>query len=283
MAHRTSRRRKDLAKRVILHIVLISISAVMLVPFLWQLSTSLKESGTEFAWPPQWIPRPPVWRNYVDALTLLPFDIYLKNSLIISVSATFGSVMSAALAGYGFARLRFPGRDFLFGLCLSVLMLPGVVTLIPQFILFRHLGWVDTFKPLIVPAYFGGSAFATFMIRQFFLTIPLELDEAARIDGAGSFRIFGWILLPLLKPALITMGILNFLFYWNDFMGPLIYISSSEKMTLTLGLRAFQGQWGTEWNYMMAASAVMTVPVLILFFSAQRYFMEGIVMTGLKG
>jgi len=258
---------------------------IMLIPFFWLISTSLKVRGTEFTFPPVWIPRPAVWKNYYTAIfdSGLPFTRFLLNTVIITSFNMVGVLLSASLAGFGFSRMRFPGRDKLFVLVLSTMMLPDIVTQIPSYLLFRLFGWIDTFLPLIVPTYLGGGAFNIFLYRQFFLGIPYELDEAARIDGAGTLDIYLKVIVPLSKPVMTSVAIFTFLGNWNSFMGPLIYLNSLEKMTLAVGLRAFQGLRGTEWNLMMAASAVMMVPVLVLFFAAQRYFIRGIVTTGFGG
>lgn len=268
-----------------MQIILIALSVVMMVPFVWLISTSLKIRGTEFTFPPVWIPRPAVWSNYTTAIfdSGLPFPLFLWNTAIITGANIVGVLLAASLAGFGFARMRFPGREKLFVLVLSTLMLPEIVTQIPSYLLFRQLGWIDTFLPLIVPTYFGGGAFNIFLFRQFFMTIPFELDEAARIDGASTWQIYFRLILPLSKPVLAAVAIFTFLANWNAFMGPLIYLNSIEKMTLAVGLLAFQGLRGTEWNLMMAAAAVMIVPVLIIFFAAQRYFIEGIVTSGFGG
>jgi ABC-type glycerol-3-phosphate transport system permease component len=269
----------------IMQVILVAFSVVMLIPFVWLLSTSLKIRGTEFTFPPVWIPRPPVWKNYYTAFfdSGLPFPRFLLNTAIITGASMVGTLFSASLAGFGFARMRFPGRDKLFILVLSTLMLPEIVTQIPSYLLFRLFGWIDTFLPLIVPTFLGGSAFNIFLFRQFFMSIPYELDEAARIDGAGTLQIYLRVILPLSRPVLSTVAIFTFLGSWNSFMGPLIYLNSLENMTLAVGLRAFQGLRGTEWNLMMAAAAIMMVPVLIVFFVAQRYFIQGIVTTGFGG
>ena len=224
-----------------------------------------------------------VWYNYVRAMTVLPFHLFVKNTLIITLSATAGSILTASLAGFAFARLRFPARGFLFGLCLSSMMLPYAVTMIPQFILFKSLGWVNTLLPLTVPAWFGGGAFFIFLCRQFFMTIPYEYDDAARIDGAGEWQIWARVILPLSRPVLATIAVFSFVNHWNDFMGPLIYLHSMEKRTIAVGLRTYLGMEGTDWNYLMAAAVASTIPILVLFFSAQRYFVKGVVMSGLAG
>lgn len=289
-AHSTTRARftsgsQRLLYPIVMQILLIACSIVMLIPFVWLISTSLKIRGTEFTFPPVWIPRPAVWANYYNAFfnSGLPFPRFLLNTTIITVASMVGTLLSSSLAGFGFARMRFPGRDKLFVLVLSTLMLPEIVTQIPSYLLFRLFGWIDTFLPLIVPAFLGGSAFNIFLFRQFFMSIPYELDEAARIDGAGTRQIYLRVILPLSKPVLSTVAIFTFLGSWNAFLGPLLYLNSLENMTLAVGLRAFQGLRGTEWNLMMAAAAIMMVPVLIVFFVAQRYFVEGIVTTGFGG
>lgn len=255
----------------------------MLLPFIWAISTSLKPTGQEFTYPPQWIPKPIMWGNYKKALTILPFGAFLKNTIVITITCMCGNILTASLAGFAFARLRFPGRDPLFMLCLSTMMLPYAVTMIPQFILYRYLGWIDTLLPLTVPAWLGGNAFFIFLCRQFFMTIPYELDDAARIDGAGEWQIWYRIMLPLSQPVVATMAIFSLVTHWNDFMGPLIYLHSMEKRTVAIGLRTFIDTDSSAWNYLMAAAVATTIPILILFFSAQKYFIEGVVMSGLAG
>jgi multiple sugar transport system permease protein len=273
----------------LLHLVLIALGITFLIPLLWMISTSLKSPGTELVYPPQWIPQPIAWSNYNTALvTMQPFSLYLRNTCIIAAGVTIGDVLSTSLAAYAFARLRFPGRNILFMAMLAILMLPNIVTLVPTFLLMRYLHWIDTFLPLIVPAWFGatpaGGAFSMFLFRQFFMTIPRELDEAARIDGANPIRIWWSILLPLSGPVLIAVAILDVLNTWNDFLMPLIFINSPDNFTLTLGLGEFQlAHQQALWNYMMAASVAMVLPVLVVFFFAQRYFMRGIVTSGLAG
>jgi ABC-type glycerol-3-phosphate transport system permease component len=256
---------------------------LMMLPFLWLLSSSLKTSSQLWLMPPKWIPDPVRWQNYADAMTTLPFGRYTLNTLIITIPVVIGTLISASLCGYGFARIEFPGRDLFFWFFLATMMLPSIVTMIPVFILFSRLGWIDTFKPLIIPPILGGGAFNVFLFRQFFLTIPNELSDAARIDGCSEFSIYSRIILPLSRPIMITVAIFTFLATWNDFMGPLIYLNSESKKTIALGLASFQGLYSTNWELLMAASLVMTLPTIILFFLAQRYFIEGIVMTGLKG
>ncbi|MGI6207686.1 MAG: carbohydrate ABC transporter permease [Anaerolineae bacterium] len=280
-----SGRLRQVGSHILLQSVLLVGSAIMLIPFFWLVSTSLKVRGTEFIFPPVWIPKPVVCRNYYTAIfeSSLPFTRFLWNTAVITGANMVAVLFAASLAGFGFARMRFPGREKLFLLVLSTLMLPEIVTMIPSYLLFRSLGWIDTFLPLIVPNILGGGAFNIFLFRQFFRGIPYELDEAARIDGAGVLQTYLKVIMPLSKPVVTTVMIFTFLGNWNSFMGPLIYLNSIEKMTLAVGLRAFQGLRGTEWNLMMAAAAVMMVPVFVVFFAAQRYFIQGIVTTGFGG
>ena len=257
-------------------------SVVMSMPFLWMLSTSLKAEYQVLLYPPRWIPSPIQWQNYGDVFVKAPFVVWFGNTLLITGVSLVGTLFTASLVAYGFSRIQFWGRNFLF-ILLSTMMLPDVVTLIPTFILFSRLGWVDTFLPLIVPFFFGGTPFYIFLIRQYLTTIPFDLEEAAFIDGASTFTVFWRIILPLAKPVLGTVGLFSFLSNWNDFMRPMIYLNSPEKKTLAVGLRYFQSQWGTEWALMMAAATIMIVPVLIVFFFTQRYFVKGIALSGLGG
>jgi multiple sugar transport system permease protein len=268
---------------LLLHLALIAAGVTFVLPFVWLLSTSLKQSGTELAYPPQWIPHPIMWSNYKTALVdVVPFFTYFKNTMIITVGATTGDVLMSAVVAYSFARLRWPGRNVLFMLTLATLMLPSIVTIIPTFLLMRYLHWIDTFLPLTVPAWAGGNAFSIFLFRQFFMTIPLELDEAARVDGAHPLRIFWSLILPLSGPVLTTVVIFDVLNYWNDLFNPLIFLNSESNYTMALGLTQYVvGHSGTLYNLQMAAAVVMTIPVIVLFFFAQRYFMRGIVTTGL--
>jgi len=265
------------------YVPLALLAIVLLGPVLWMVSTSLKEPGTEFAYPPVLSPQPIVWRNYLDALAQQPFGRYLANTLIIAGTATLGTVVSASLAAFGFGRIRFPGRDLLFVLLLSTMMLPDVVTLVPHYILFSKLHWINTFLPLTVPPWFGGGAFNVFLIRQFFMGIPYELDEAARMDGANNLQIYRQILLPLAGPALATVAIFTVVANWNDFLSPLIYLNSPDCFTLALGLQNYQTLYGVQWAWLMAAAMVMVAPVVALFFAFQRFFVQGIQITGLAG
>ncbi|MGH2460372.1 MAG: carbohydrate ABC transporter permease [Chloroflexota bacterium] len=269
--------------RAVLYVSLVAVGVTFVVPYFWMVSTSFKRTGYEFQYPPVWIPSPVVWHNYVDTWNLLPFAIWTWNTVVIVGLSMAGAILTSSMAGYGFARLRFPGRGFLFSLCLATMMLPSIVTLIPKFILFTNLGWVNTNLPLWVPWWFGGDAFYIFLCRQFFFGVPYELDEAARIDGASSWRIYAQIMLPLSKAVIATMAIFAFQGGWNDFLNPLIYLPDRDKMTLTVGLNTMLGMYQTNWNYLMAASTLMTIPVIVIFFLAQRHFIRGITTTGLAG
>jgi ABC-type glycerol-3-phosphate transport system permease component len=268
--------------RAVLHIVLIMGAIFLMLPLGWMLSTSLKSLGTVFIFPPKWIPEDPLWSNYVDLFQVVPFGRYILNTSLVTLLDVIGKLISCSLVAFSFARLRWRGRNTLFLIMLATMMLPTQVTLIPQFIVFRELGWIDTYLPLVLPNWFGGP-FLTFLLRQFFMSIPFELDDAARIDGASIFGIYWRIILPLSKPALAAVAIFMFNGSWNEFFAPLIYLHSREKYTIALGLRSFQDQNYTEWHLLMAASLVAMLPVVIIFFFAQRYFIQGIVFTGLKG
>jgi multiple sugar transport system permease protein len=262
---------------------LIVLGLIFALPLFWMVSTALQENQQVMVFPPEWIPDPVVWRNFPDAWTFAPFNTYLKNTLIVTGFATLGQVLSASLVAYGFARLRFPGREPLFLLLLATTMLPYIVTLVPQFLLFRELGWINSFLPLIVPYFFGGSPFLIFLLRQYFRTIPMELSDAARIDGESEFGIFWRIILPLARPALVTITVFSFLAHWNDFLGPLVYLNDEGKKTLMLGLQGFIGQTQQRFQFMMAASTLVALPTLILFFVFQRVFIRSVVLTGMKG
>lgn len=268
--------------RVLIYAILITGALLIFVPFAWTISTSLKTEKQVLEFPPTWIPNPVAWENYYKALTVRPFHIYYKNTFIISLLSVFGQVLSSSIVAYGFARFRFPGRNVLFGLLLSTMMIPSHLLIIPQFVLFKYLGWLDTFRPLIVPNFFG-SAFSIFLLRQYFLTIPLELDEAAKIDGASALQIFWRIILPLAKPALGAVAVFEFVSSWQDFMAPLIYLSSERNYTVSLGLAVFRSEYFTAWNLFMAAAVVAMIVPLIVFFIAQKYFIGGVALTGSGG
>lgn len=268
-------------QHLLTHLILLCGVVLMFIPLAWTLSTSLKTPATMYLFPPQWIPNPIRWQNYLDVFSAIPLLRYIGNTSLITICVIIGKTLSVSLVAFSFARLQWWGRDVLFLIMLATLMLPMHVTLIPQFVLFRNLGWIDTYLPLIVPDFFGGP-FLTFLMRQFFMSIPRDLDDAARIDGCSSFGVYWRILLPLSKPALLAVVILVFNGTWNEFLQPLIYLHSQDKFTLALGLRLFQGEASTSWHLLMAASLLTMLPVLVLFFSAQRYFIQGIVFTGIK-
>jgi len=281
MDHRI-RRVRYITGRLLVHLVLFAGACLYLFPFVWMLSTSLKSPNEVMTNPPIWIPKVIMWQNYPDALNYFPFWTYLGNTLFIVVMNMMGVIFSSSLVGYAFARLRWPGKSFWFGVLIATMMLPGAVTMIPQFIMYRNFGWLNSYLPLIVPAY-TGSAFNIFLLRQFFRTIPMDLSESAKIDGCHEFRIFLQIVLPLCAPALATVAIFSFMGSWNDFIGPLLYINEKMRYTLTFGLRTFQMQNDAKWYLLMAASIVVAVPTLIVFFTCQKYFIEGITLTGMKG
>jgi len=266
---------------VALHVFLYAGALTMIAPFLWMLSTSLKELTDVFAWPPQWLPNPPLWDNYIKVFTLVPFGRYLANTVLVSACRVAGVVITSAMAGYAFARLRFRGRDAIFFLYLGTMMIPGQVTMIPNFILMRILHWLDTYYALIIPQLF--SAFGAFLMRQYFLSLPPALEEAAVIDGCNPWGVFRRIALPLSMPALATLSIFTLLGSWNDFMWPLIMTNSPSLRVLSVGLSSFQERYVTNWPLLMAGAVVALLPVLVAYLFAQRYFVEGIAMSGIKG
>ncbi len=278
--------RKALASRalrlILLYALLIAVSLLFFSPVIWMLTTALKPAKDIFRIPPVWIPSPPNWRIFYDSWVPTGFNTYLFNTVKITVLAMLGTLLSASLVAYSFARLRWPGRDVFFTLTLASMMLPFQVRIIPLFLVFKQLGWLDTHLPLIVPHWFG-DAFYIFLLRQYFRTLPVDLDEAARIDGASSLRIYWSILLPLIRPALATVAIFSFMDNWNSFMTPLIYLNSQSNFTLAIGLAQFRNQFQVSWNALMAASFLVSVAPLCVFFFAQKYFIQGIAMTGIKG
>lgn len=276
-----SRRRKKCAKHLGLHLLLITGSVVMLVPFAWMLSTSLKQPGDVFIYPPQWIPQPVQWENYRETVSVMPFGRFYLNSIIQAVSVTVLQLLTASLAAFAFARLRFRGRDVLFLLYLATMMIPFPVTMIPNFVIMRYFNWIDTFRALILPPSF--SAFSTFLLRQYFMSIPLEMDDAARVDGASSFRIWWQIILPLSGPALATLAIFTFLGQWNSFLWPLIVTNSEKMRTLPVGLATFQSQYSVQWHLLMAGSVIAVLPVLVIYIAGQKWFVRGITLTGMGG
>ena len=285
--HRWHVFRRNGSARFVLYLVAIVTALDLQPPFFWTIGSSLKPLTEIYVFPPTLWPKEIRWANYSDVFRLAPFALFIWNTVVITALAMIGQILSASAVAYGFSRFRFPGREWLFFLVLSTMMLPWQVTIVPTFLLFRYLGWINTFMPLIVPSYFGGGAFYIFLLRQFFMTIPRDLDEAAKIDGASSVRIFWNILLPLAKPAIATVAIFSFIQHWNEFIAPLIFLNSTDKFTVSIGLRyfvanPFESDEPRE-AILMAASLIVATPPLILFFAAQKYFVRGIVTTGLKG
>lgn len=274
-------RGQRLAIRIFSHGLLLAGAFLMIVPFAWMASTAFKEPGDAFTFPPTWIPRPPSLDNFRDVFTEIAFSRYLLNSLIVALGVTVGEVLTSALAAYAFARLRFPGRDPLFLLYLATLMIPGQVTLIPNFILMRYFDWINTYQGLIIPTAF--TALGTFLLRQYFLSIPRELEEAARIDGASYLKVWWQIIMPLATPALATLAVFSFMGSWNSFLWPSVMSSGDDVRTLTVALRALVTEYGTEWGMLMAGSLIATIPMLLVFLAAQKYFVRGIATTGMTG
>jgi multiple sugar transport system permease protein len=269
-------------KSILTHVILLVGSLGFIMPLVYMVSTSLKATRQIAKFPPELIPNPFIWRNYTDVFIYAPMHKYLLNTVFIIIPSIIGAAITSALAAYAFARLRAPGKKYIFMVLIATMMLPGVVTLIPTYILFAKLGWVGTFKPLIVPVLFG-SPFFIFLMRQFFTTIPRELEDAALIDGCSRWQIFWTIILPLAKPIMATVTVFAFMGSWNDYFGPLIYLGEKSQYTLSLGLQVFVQNHRTEWGMLMAASTMMVMPVILLFFFAQKQFVQGITLTGMKG
>lgn len=277
-------------RQAALQAVLITFSVIFMLPLLWMIVTSIKPEAEAMASPPVWIPSKVMLENYPEAfaynskdLGYIPFLTYGQNTLFVTILAVIGSVISNALVAYSFARIKWRGREFFFGLTLATMMVPGPVLMVPLYALFKEFDWIGTFRPLWVPAFFGG-AFNIFLLRQFLKTIPMDLSEAATIDGANEWRIFLDVIVPLCRPALTVIAVFTFMWAWNDFMGPLLYLTDQKTFTLSMGLQFFQSQHtGTSWSLLMAASLIVIIPVIIVFFLAQRVFIEGIATTGMKG
>ena len=269
-------------KNYFTYIILIFGSFFMLMPLVWLVRSSFMELNQIFIFPPVWIPEPITFENYPGVFDAVPFLKYFINTFTILIPSVVGIVISCCMGAYAFSRLNWPYRDFIFAVLMTTLMLPYAVTLIPTFLIWAKLGLVNTFWPLIIPKWFG-AIFYIFLLRQFFLTIPKELDEAAKIDGANPLQILWHVILPLSRPALITVAIFAALAEWNDFLGPLIYLNNDEDYTLAIGLAQFTGLYHSQWNLLMAASTMVVLPVIILFFFAQKHFIEGIALTGTKG
>ncbi|MCO5297020.1 MAG: carbohydrate ABC transporter permease [Fimbriimonadaceae bacterium] len=283
-------KRTQVWRITLIHVVLVVLSILFLFPLIWMLSTSVKPIEETMQIPPTWIPKHWNWSSYVDAITygsdkvgFIPFVIYARNTLLLAILGVAGTLFSNSVVAYAFSRLRWPGRDIAFAVTLATMMVPFPVLMVPIYELFRNLGWIGTFRPLWVPTFFG-SAFSIFLLRQFFRTIPFELSEAAKLDGASEWRIFRDVIVPLAKPALAVVALFHFMATWNDFLGPLIYLQDQDTFTLSLGLQFYQSQHGgTQWNLLMAASTIVVAPVIILFFFTQKQFIQGIAATGLKG
>jgi len=271
----------------VVYTTIVILSILFMFPFFWTVSSSLKTPAEINTFPPTWVPVVPHWFNYVRVTQKVPFFLWVKNSFLVVLLGTSGALISSAFVAYSFARFQYRGRDLIFMITLGTMMLPAQVTLIPQYVLFHRLGWVPSIKPLWVPAWFGGGAFNIFLLRQFIMTLPMELDEAAIIDGASYPRIFFRIIVPLCKPALATVAVLSFIARWNNFIGPLIYLNTRDKFTVAVGLSYLQtlpeAPGEPLQNLLMAASVMAMFPILVLFFSAQRYFVQGIVLSGIKG
>jgi multiple sugar transport system permease protein len=282
--------KRTLPKTLILQAVLIGLSVLFFFPFLWVVTTAVKPVEETMKSPPIWIPSKFMWGNFWDAISYgrdtlgyIPFLLYARNTIVLCILTVSGVVVSNALVAYSFARLRWPGRDLMFAITLATMMVPFPVLMVPTFALFRHFDWIGTFRPLWVPAWFA-SAFNIFLLRQFFRSIPFELSEAAKLDGASEWQIFRQVITPLAKPALAVVALFAFMGTWNDFLGPLIYLLNQKTFTLALGLQFFQSQnGGTPWHLLMAASTIVILPIIILFFFTQRLFIQGIAITGLKG
>ncbi|MGM7722308.1 carbohydrate ABC transporter permease [uncultured Metabacillus sp.] len=268
-------------QKTLSHLCLIIASCFFIIPFIWMVSTSLKPITQVFSYPPEWIPKPFQWSNYLDAMEYIPFFTYLNNTVVITLVSTLGVVLTCPLVAYSFAKLEWKGRNVFFFITIAVMMIPGQVTMIPLFLIFNKMGWVGTPLPLIVPAFFG-VPFYIFLLRQFFLGLPNDLRDAAKIDGASEFRIYWQIMLPLANPAVLAVGLFQFMGSWTDFIGPLLYLTDETQYTLSLGLQQFQTQMGTEWGLMMAVSTMMTLPIIILFFFLQKTFIQGITFSGIK-
>ncbi len=276
------RRRTADGWRLATYAALIALGALYLLPLLWMVATSLKTGPQAIANPPSLIPSPVVWANFPDALTQINFPQALRNSLVYALPAVVGTVFSCSLVAYGFARIAWPGRDLVFIVLLGTMMLPGQVTFIPLYVIYAKLGWIGTFLPLVVPTFLG-NPFFIFLLRQFFRGIPEELSSAARIDGASELQILLRIIVPLSWPALITVGLFTFIDKWGDFFGPIVYLNNADLYPLSVAVQTFQAAHKTDWPLSMAASVVISAPLVVLYFLAQRKFIEGINLTGIKG
>ncbi len=265
------------------YLTLILLACFFVLPWLWMVSTSLKNPSELVLWPPKWIPNPIRWDNYISAFRQAAFSRYLGNTLLVTVPSVLGAVASNALAGYGFARVRWPGRDVVFAAVLATMILPGFVTFIPLYILFRRINWIDTYLPLVVPCFLG-DPFFIFLLRQFLMGLPNEISDAARVDGASELGIFAQVILPLARPAIAVVALFQFIGSWNDYFGPLVYLNDKARYTISLGIANMQASYGfSNFAWIMAATCMSVLPIIVLFFFAQRTFIEGIALTGLKG
>ena len=269
-------------RRIALYLTLVIGAVFFLLPFGWMIATSLKPDDQVFALPPTWLPDPVQWSNYARLFDEIPFFRYLLNTVFVTTVSVIGYLASSAVVAYGFAKLRWPGRDIMFYVLLITMVLPPQVTLIPQFVLFQKLGWVGSFYPLIVPPFFG-SAFAVFLLRQFYTSIPGDISDSARIDGASEWQVFYRIILPLARPALATAGLFIFIWTWTDFLNPLIYLTDDRLYTLAIGLQQLSSTRGSAWPLLMGGATLMSLPIIILFFFAQKTFIEGVSTGGVKG
>jgi len=276
-------RNRSLTLGIAVHILVLLLAVVFVLPLVWMLSTALKSPSDVLQMPPVLIPTSPHWENFYTALTVVPFMQYLRNSGVYAGFTLVGDILSSSMIAYAFARLRSRWSAPLFLLVLATMMVPFQVVMIPQFLIFKQLGWLNSYLPLIVPAYFG-SPFLIFLLRQFFRGLPRDLEDAAKVDGAGHFMIFWRIVLPLSRPALVSVAIFSFMYHWNDYLGPLIYLNNNDLYPASLGLAQYTATYGgTEWNYLMAASLVALLPCAVVFFIGQRYFVQGITFSGIKG
>lgn len=278
-----SMKRNKTIGHIVTHIVLILVGLFFLLPFFWMLSTALKSDQQIFVNPPVWIPNPIVWENFAKAVTKIPFFKYMGNTCKVAFMDVLGTVLACPLVAYGLSRLEWKGRDFLFLLTISVMMIPHEVTMIPQFIMYSKMGLVGTYVPLYLASFFGGRPFMIFLLRQFFMNLPRDLEDAARIDGASELQVFAKVVLPLVVPGVLTVALFRFMNSWNDFIGPLLYLSDDKKYTITIGLQMFTTQYSTQWSLLMAASILTAIPVVVVYFLVQKRFIEGITFSGIKG
>ena len=279
---RQNQRVQERIKKTIAYVICTFMAVIYVFPLYWLLVTALKTDKEIFQVPPSFLPAMPQWQNFQAATEYIPFWQYMGNTLFIAVLTIIGTLVSCTLVAYGFARIKWPGRNLLFIIYLSTIMLPTQVTMIPLYIIYRQIGWIGTFMPLIVPSFFGNALFV-FLLRQFLLSIPTELSEAAKIDGASEFGILRYVMIPLMRPALATVSLFTFVNVYRDFLEPLIYLSDQSQWTISLGLKLFQNMYGAQWQLMMAASTLAMVPIIVLFFFTQKTFVEGISLTGIKG